>query len=125
MISTLRIALASVAVCLSAPALAQETVRGSLFVCDTRQQAERLGEVFTGKAPEALLVVNTEAKNPVACVAVNAAFMPGRTLNTVRSKTHTFHVIPVIVLGVNTPAGLRPVAPKVFFTIRAVKEYSI
>jgi hypothetical protein len=125
MFSTLRIALVSVAVTLTAPALAQETVRGTLFVCDTQQQVERLGEVFVGKAPEALTAVNAEANNPVACVAVNAVFMPCKVLNTVRSKTHTFHVIPVIVLGVDTPNGLMPVEPKVFFTLRAVKEYSI
>ncbi len=125
MISTLRIAFTSIAVMLSAPAFARETVQAPLVLCDTQKQAERLGEVFNGKAPEALLVVNTEANNPVACMAVNAAFVPGKVLNTVRSRTHTFHVVPVIILAVGTPAGLKPVAPRVFFTIRAVKEYSI
>ena len=119
----LRIALLSLAIGL--PAQAQEVEKGPLLICDTQKQVERLGEIFDGKAPDALQAVNAEENNPNACGAADVAFVPGKVLGTVRSKSHTFHVVPIIVFGVNTPAGLQPVNSGVFFTLRLVKEYSI
>lgn len=107
------------------PAHAQEFERGPLLICDTQKQIERLGQIYEGKAPVALSTVNAEENNPNACGSADVAFVPGKVLGTVRSKSHTFHVIPIIVIGVNTPAGIQPVNSGVFFTLRLVKEYSI
>lgn len=124
--SILRLALLSLAIGLPAQSVqAQDIERGPLLICDTQKQVERLGEVYAGKSPEALLTVNSEENKPNACVAANVAFVPGKVLGTVRSKTHTFHVVPIIVLGVRTQAGMQPVNAAVFFTIRVVKVHSI
>ena len=119
----LRIALLSLA--LGLPAQAQDVEKGPLLICDTQQQIERLGELYRGKAQEALIAVNTEVNKPTACGAADVAFVPGKVLGTVRSKSHTFHVVPIIVFGVNTPAGVQPVNSGVYFTLRVVKEHSI
>ncbi len=119
------VGMALVTLALGSPARATDIERGPLLICDTQKQIERLGEVYAGAVPQALLAVNGEEKNPQACVAANVAFVPGKVLGTVRSKTHTFHVVPIIVLGVTTPAGLQPVDAAVFFTLRTVKEHAI
>jgi hypothetical protein len=107
------------------PAQAQEVERGPLLICDTQAQVERLGQIYEGQAPAALQTVNTEVNNPTACAAADVAFVPGKVLGTVRSKSHTFQVVPIIVVGINTPAGLQPLNAAVFFTLRQIKEYSI
>jgi hypothetical protein len=121
--NALRIALLSLVIGL--PAQAQEVERGPLLICDTQAQVERLGQIYEGKAPDALRTVNTEVNNPTACAAADVEFVPGKVLGMVRSKSHTFQVVPIIVVGVNTPAGIQPVNAAVYFTLRAVREYSI
>ena len=121
--SALRIVLLSLAFAL--PAQAHEVERGTIMICDTQKQAERLGQIFEGNPQVALSAVNTEENNPTACGAVDAAYVQGKVLGTVRSKSHTFRVVPIIVVGVNTPAGLQPVNSAVFFTLVKVVEYSV
>ncbi len=121
--SALRIALLSLAIGL--PAQANEVERGALMICDTQKQVERLGELSDKTPQAALSAVNTEANDPTACAAVDALYVQGKVLGTVRSKSHTFQVVPVIVVGINTPGGLRPVDSAVFFTLIRVREYSI
>jgi hypothetical protein len=121
--SALRIALLSLAFGL--PAQADEVERGTIMICDTQKQVERLGQLFEGKPQPALNTVNAEENNPTACGAVDAAYVQGKVLGTVRSKSHTFHVVPIIVVGVNTPGGFQPVNSAVFFTLVRVVEYSV
>jgi hypothetical protein len=121
--SALRIALLSLLAGL--PAQAHEVESGAIMVCDTQKQVERLGELFDGKPQVSIRKVNTEVDNPTACGLAEVTYVKGKVLGTVRSKSHTFHVVPIIVVGVNSPAGLRPVDAAVYFTLVPVKEYSI
>ena len=109
----------------AAPASANEVETGAVMICDTQQQAERLGQLFEGKAQAAIAAINTEQNNPNACGVADVAYVQGRVLGTVRSKSHTFHVIPIIVYGVNTPAGFQAATSTVFFILVQVKEWSI
>ena len=108
--SALRIALLSLAIGL--PAQANEVERGALMICDTQKQVERLGELSDKTPQAALSAVNTEANDPTACAAVDALYVQGKVLGTVRSKSHTFQVVPVIVVGINTPGdSVRSIRP--------------
>ena len=113
----------ALAFCLSAQAHEVET--GAVMICDTQKQVERLGELFEGKPEVAIGAVNLEENDPNACGVAHVAYVQGKLLSTVRSKSQAFHVIPIIVVGVNTPFGLRPVDSAVFFALVKVEEHSV
>jgi hypothetical protein len=119
--SALYAAMFTVTFAVAAQASGIET--GTVMVCDTQQQAERFGELFNGNAEKALAAVNKEHKD--ACGVADVAYVQGKPMATVRSKSHTFHVVPVIVVGVNTPSGLQPVNSAVLFSVIEVREFSI
>lgn len=113
---------------LSLPAQANTTEgleTGTLVICDTQKQVERLGVLFKDKLDDAIKTVNTEVKDPQACGMVEAFYVSGKPIGTVRSKSHTFHVVPIIVVAVNTPRGQQPVNSTVYFTLVKVQEYSV
>jgi hypothetical protein len=109
----------------AAPARASDVETGAIMICNTQQQVQRLGQLFEDKAPAAIAKVNAEQKDPDACGVADVAYVTGKVLGTVRSKSRTFHVVPVIVFGVNTPAGYQAANSTVFFTLVQVKEWSI
>ena len=124
--SALVVALLSLAT-LSLPAQAntEGLETGALVICDTQKQIERLGELFEGKADAAISAVNVEASDPTACGMADVAYVAGKPLGTVRSKSHAFHVVPIIVVAVNTPRGQQPVNSTVYFTLVKVQEFSV
>lgn len=121
--SALCAALLALAFCL--PAQAYEVETGAVMICDTQKQVERLGELFEGKPEAAIGTVNLEEGNPNACGVAQVAYVQGKLLGTVRSKSQAFHVVPIIVVGVNTPFGLRSVDSAVFFALVKVEEHSV
>lgn len=125
--SALFVALLSLAA-LSLPAQANTNEgleTGTLLICDTQKQVERLGELFEGKADAAISTVNAEVKDPTACGMAELFYVSGKPLGTVRSKSHTFHIVPIIVVAVNTPRGQQPVNSTVYFTLVKVQEFSV
>ena len=97
---------------------------GTLMVCDTQKQVERVGQLFEGNNAEAALsAVNATETN--ACGVAEVAYVQGKPMGTVRSKSATFHVIPIIVVGIKTPGGFQAVDSAVLFTLVQVKEYAI
>jgi hypothetical protein len=42
-----------------------------------------------------------------------------------RSRSHAFQIVPIVVVGANTPGGYRPVNPALFFTLVEVKEFAV
>ena len=118
------ITIALLACFVGATAHAKELETGTIVVCDTQQQVERFGQAFDGSnAQVALSAANSEEAN--ACGVAEATYVKGKPVATVRSKSHTFHVVPVIVVGVNTPGGFQAVDSAVLFTLVQVKEYAI
>lgn len=118
------VAIALLATFIGAPAHANGIETGTIMVCDTQQQVERVGQLFDGNNAQAAIgAVNSTEKD--ACGVAEVTYVQGKPMATVRSKSHTFHVVPVIVVGVNTPGGLQPVDSAVLFTLVQVKEYSI
>jgi hypothetical protein len=117
--------LALLAVPLSAPAQAADYEVGASLVCDTKGQAERFVALFDGDAQAAVKVVNAEAKDPTACAIMNVAYMRGAQLGTARHGDKAFEIIRILVVGIETEDGLRPVRPAAYFSLIGVKEYRV
>ena len=107
------------------PARAQEYEHGTALLCDTQRQAERYVALFNGKEQSAINAVNTEEQNPTACALATVAFMRGPDLGTARAKENAFQIVRVLVVGVETPSGLRSVRPSAYFSAFKVVEYDV
>jgi len=116
--------LAFLSLLVSVPGHAHEVEAGSVMVCDTKQQVERLAQLFDGNLEAAISKINGEENDPHACGVADVAYMQGEPIGTVRSKSHTFNVIPIFVLAVNTPSGYQPFQAA-FFALAEVREYSV
>ena len=58
-----------------------------------------------------------------ACGVADVAYVRGEPIGTVRSKSRTFHVVPIIVLAVNSPSRYQPLQAT-FFALAEVDEHS-
>jgi hypothetical protein len=118
--SATRIALLSLFLCL--PAQAQEVEIGSTLACDTQQQVQRFVSLYHGDAADAAKTVNAEVKDPTACDMVAVAYLSGREVATVRTQSRTYRIVPILVLGIVTAAGVAPAQPSLFYSFVAVDE---
>jgi hypothetical protein len=119
----LHLALLSLLAC--CPAHAQEYEHGTALLCDSQRQVERYVALFKGEERSAVEAVNTEAKDPNACGMATVAFMRGPDLGTARNKDGAFQIVRILVVGVETPDGLRAVQPTPYFTAFEVLEYDV
>jgi hypothetical protein len=106
-------------------ARAHEYEQGTALLCDTQRQVERYVELFNGKERSAINAVNAEEQNPTACVFETVAFMRGPELGTARNKEGAFQIVRILVVGVNTPSGLRFTRPSAYFSAFKVLEYDV
>jgi hypothetical protein len=53
------------------------------------------------------------------------AFMRGRELGTARNKETAFQMVRILVVGVETPSGLRSRRPSVYFSAFKVVEFDV
>ena len=119
------ISLALLSLIIFSPARAQEYEHGAALLCDTQRQVERYVELFNGKEQSAINTVNTEEQNPAACVLETVAFMRGRELGTARNKESAFQIVRILVVGVETPSGLRSIPPAAYFSAFKLLEYDV
>ena len=96
---------------------------GQSLVCDTLEQVELFADLFSGDVQSAIRVVNEAEHNPSACGIVNVAFMRGDKHGMIRHSDSTFEIVHILVVGVETERGLRPVRPAAYFTLFEVTEY--
>jgi hypothetical protein len=107
------------------PACAHETEVGAALVCDTQKQVERFVQLFETDLAAALTTVNSEENNPTACTMTDIVYVQGRQLGMARSAVHTFKVIPIIVIGENSPTGYRSVEPVSSLMLIEIRELAI
>lgn len=98
---------------------------GASLVCDTQGQVERFVALFAGDAQAAIRVVNSEEHNPSACAIVKVAFMRGNQIGMARHGDNAFEIVRILVVGVETEGGIRPVRPAAYFSLFGVKEYAV
>jgi hypothetical protein len=118
---TLALVLAAAAL----PARAQEVQVGTVMICDTQKEVERVGALLHGDAQTAISAVNAEEHNPSACALADVAYLAGPQVGMARTRSDAFQIIPVIVLGLSTPSGLRAIAPAPFYALVKVTEYAV
>jgi hypothetical protein len=107
------------------PAQAQEYEHGTALLCDSQKQVERYVALFKGEEQSTVDAVNTEERNPTACGLATVAFMRGPDLGTARNQESAFQIVRILVVGVDTPDGIRPVKPTPYFTAFEVVEYDV
>jgi len=86
------------------------------LVCDTQLQVERFVTLFDGDTQTAVAMVNAGEHNPTACGLATLAYVRGPTLATSKHKNVTFQIVEILVVGLFTSGGLRPVEPARFFS---------
>jgi hypothetical protein len=119
----LYVALLSLLACY--PAQAQEYEHGTALLCDSQTQVERYVALFKGEEQSTVDAVNTEEQNPTACGLATVAFVRGPDLGTARNRDNAFQIVRILVVGVETREGLRPVRPTAYFSAFEVVEYDV
>ncbi len=107
------------------PARAQEVQVGTVMICDTQKEIERVVALLNGDARTAVSAVNAEEHNPSACAVADVAYLAGPQIGMARTRNDAFQILPVIVLGLSTPAGLHSIAPAPFYALVKVTEYAV
>jgi hypothetical protein len=121
--SGLHLAMLSLLACY--PAQAQEYEHGTALLCDSQEQVERYVALFKGEEQSTVDAVNTEQRDPTACGLASVAFVRGPELGTARNKDSAFQIVRILVVGVDTLDGIRPVRPTPYFTAFEVVEYDV
>jgi hypothetical protein len=107
------------------PAFGGDMEAGSVLICDTQHQAERVASLLQTDAVDAVSVVsdvNAEEHSPTACGMADVTFLRGSTLATVRTGAQTFQIAKVLVMGVLTKTGVQDVAPQIYFSVTKIDE---
>lgn len=102
--------------------LASTVATGSLTVCETQQQIERLSHLIGYQQKSAINIVNVEVKNPRACAAVNVAYIPGVVMETIREGDDTYIIQEVLVVGLLNGEAVVPFKPTIVFGLIRVDE---
>ena len=108
-----------------APAQGSDYEVGASLVCDTQGQVERFVALFNGDTQAAIRVVNAEEQNPIACAFATVAYLRGTQLGMARHGDNAFEIIRILVIGIETRNGIRPVQPAAYFSLFGVTEYAV
>ena len=96
-----------------------------VVVCDTQEQVERYVALYHGDKEAAVRAVNSEENDPRACGVASAAFVRGPQMATARAGDMAFKIVRILVLGIESQDGFRPVQPTPYFTAFGVTEYHV
>ena len=109
---------------LVAPTRAEEVETSTGVICNTQKQMERFVMLNDADPQSAIRAVNAEEHDPAACAVASLAFVRGGNPVTVRKRDATFQIVPILVVGVVTPDGVRGIIPAVYFSLFRVEERS-
>jgi hypothetical protein len=98
---------------------------GTNVVCDTQSQVERFVTLFSGDTLAAINAVNAEEQNPTACALVSVVYLRSSPIGTARHGDNAFEIVRILVVGIDTDAGIQAVQPSAYFSLFGVKEYVV
>jgi hypothetical protein len=104
------------------PARADEVETSIGVICNTQKQMERFVMLNDADPQSAIRAVNAEENDPKACAVASLAFVRGGNPITVRKRDATFQIVPILVVGVITPRGVRSIEPAIYFSLFRVEE---
>jgi len=103
------------------PARAHDIEYDTGVICDTQNQAQRLGTLLDDDQ-HAIAMVNAEEGNPTACAVETVAFVRGAILGTARSKADAFAIVEILVVGEDLKSGFHNIPPNVYFMLVKIDE---
>jgi hypothetical protein len=109
--------------CGSAQAMNYEV--GTSIICDTQTQVERFVALLSEGTQAAIDAVNAEGQNPSACALVDVAYLRGAKIGMARNGDSAFEIVQILVVGIDTAAGIQAVRPSAYFSLFGVKEYAV
>jgi hypothetical protein len=101
---------------------------GQGLICDSPQQLHKFVDLRNQgrEADEAVRTINEEAKNPIACGSVMAAFAPGKPIDKMKMLGETVELIEITVIAIsNDGASWTKVPPTTQYAIRTEPGISI
>ena len=100
---------------------------GQGVVCDTAKEVERVASLIgrAGDANDAVKVVNEETGNPIACAAIQAAFVRGAKLHQIHTAKGSLQVVEITILAVPLNGEWHTVTPVRQFAAFALKGIEI
>jgi hypothetical protein len=98
---------------------------GTNIICDTQTQVERFVALLSGDTQAAIAAVNAEEQNPTACALVDVAYLRGAEIGVARNGDSAFEIVRILVVGIDTAAGVQAVRPSAYFSLFGVKEYAV
>ena len=98
---------------------------GTNVVCDAQSQVERFVTLFSGDTLAAINAVNAEEQNPTACALVSVVYLRGSPIGTARHGDNAFEIVRILVVGIDTDAGIQAVQPSAYLSLFGVKEYVV
>jgi hypothetical protein len=108
-----------------APALAQQADNaapavGHGLICDSPQQLHRIVDIRNqGRdIDEAIRAVNDEAKNPIACGTVMAAFAAGKSVDKMKMLGEAVELVEITIMAISDGSGWTRVPPTTQYMIR-------
>jgi hypothetical protein len=94
-------------------------------LCDTEEQVRRYIALYDGDAKRTIGTVNAEAHDPQACGIGNVAFVGGARIGSGHGHDIGFQIVRILVIGVSTANGIRPVKPAPYITVFGVREVAV
>jgi hypothetical protein len=95
---------------------------GKGLICDSAEQLHRFIDMRNQgrEADEAVRTINQEAKSPIACGSVMAAFAPGKPVDKMTMLGETVEVIEITVMAISEDgARWTKVPPTTQYAIRS------
>jgi hypothetical protein len=89
---------------------------------ETQEQVQRYIALYDGGQQATAGAANTQKLDAPACEIASVAYLRGRQTGTGHGHDMAFQIVRILVVGVNTPNGIRPVKPAPYFTVFGVRE---
>jgi hypothetical protein len=106
-------------------AQARDIEVGSILICDTEQQAQRVSTLLRGDEQNmaaAIDAINAEEKGLPVCGLDEAEYVRGADLATVRAERQTYQIAPILLVGIIRRNAVRPVPQNVYFSAFQIDE---
>lgn len=112
---------------LEAPPTQRQVQIGQGIVCDTAKEVERVASLIgrAGDAGDAIKVVNEETGNPIACAAIQAAFVRGGEVNQIRTSKGPMKVVEITILAIPLDGAWHTVSPVKQYAAFALKGIEV
>jgi len=106
-------------------ARARDIEAGTVLMCETQVQAERLAVLLHGdtrNVASSLNSINAEEDSGNGCGVADIVYLRGTDVATVRGTDDTFNIAPVLVMGILQGNNIQSVPQSVYFSVIKIDE---